>query len=114
MKLKIETKPLNWEAKAKIGSLEKASYTPSGGNVKIQHHQLNWQAKSKIGSLKYANYKPQGGNVKIESYKLDFKEKARPKTDTGLIVIEDVFLDKSQTSLSDHLSRSQLSFSESY
>ncbi|CAF0727181.1 unnamed protein product [Brachionus calyciflorus] len=85
----IETRPCNWEAKSKIGSLEKANYTPSGGNVKIVNHQLNWQARSKIGSLEKANYTPKGGNVKIQTFKVDFKERARPKTDTGLIIIED-------------------------
>ena len=38
---------------------------------------------------KAATYVPHGGNVKIESRKLDFKSKARPKTDTGLVYIED-------------------------
>lgn len=87
--VKIETKQLNWNAQSKIGSLEKAAeYVPAGGNVKIESRKLNWNAKSKIGSLEKANYQPKGGNVKIESHKLDFKQKARPKTDTGLIVIE--------------------------
>jgi hypothetical protein len=85
----IESKPVNWSAKAKIGSLEYASkYTPQGGNVKIESRKLNWLGQSKIGSLKSANYQPGGGNVKIESHKLNFKEKARPKTNTGLVIIE--------------------------
>lgn len=62
---------------------------PSGGNVKITNYKLNWQAKSKIGSLERANHTPLGGNVKIPSFKVDFREKAKPKTDTGLIIIED-------------------------
>ncbi|RNA38044.1 microtubule-associated 4-like, partial [Brachionus plicatilis] len=85
----IESRPCNWEAKSKIGSLEKANYVPPGGNVKITNYKLNWQARSKIGSLEKANHTPLGGNVKIPSFKIDFREKARPKTDTGLIIIED-------------------------
>ena len=57
---------MNWEAKAKIGSLDKAAtYTPGGGNVKIESQKLNWEAKAKIGSLEKANYTPGGGNVKV-------------------------------------------------
>lgn len=87
----IQTHELNWNAQSKINSLEKAAnYVPNGGNVKIENHKLNWQAKAKIGSLeKAATYVPHGGNVKIESHKLDFKSRARPKTDTGLVYIED-------------------------
>lgn len=85
----IENKPVNWSAKAKIGSLEYASkYIPQGGNVKIESRKLNWSGQSKIGSLKCANYQPGGGNVKIENHKLNFKERARPKTNTGLVIIE--------------------------
>lgn len=97
----IETKKLNWNAQAKIGSLEKAAnYQPSGGNKKIEIQKLNWNAQSKIGSLEKANYKPGGGNIKIETLKLNFKEKAKPRTDTGLIIIE-------TSSPSSFLSRSQ-------
>lgn len=77
-----------------------ANYQPSGGNKKIETQKLNWNAQAKIGSLEKANYQPGGGNVKIESRKLNFKENAKPKTDTGLIVIEtdspNTFLSRSQ------------------
>lgn len=85
----IESKPVQWNAKSKIGSLDRAAnYTPSGGNVKIETQKLNWNSQSKIGSLKHADYQPGGGNVKIENHKLNFKEKARPRTNTGLVMIE--------------------------
>lgn len=84
----IESKQLAWNAQSKIRSLEYANYQPNGGNVKIENRKLNWQAQSKIRSLDHANYQPAGGNVKIESHKLNFREKARPKTDTGLMMIE--------------------------
>ena len=87
--VKIESKPVNWHAKSKIGSLDRAAnYTPSGGNVKIESQKLNWNSQSKIGSLKHVDYQPGGGNVKIENHKLNFKEKARPRTNTGLVMIE--------------------------
>ena len=56
--------------------------------MKIESRKLNWNSQSKIGSLKHADYQPGGGNVKIESRKLDFKQKARPRTDTGLVMVE--------------------------
>lgn len=99
----IETRTLNWNAQSKINSLEKAAnYVPNGGNVKIENHKLNWRANSKIGSLeKAATYQPHGGNVKIESHKLNFKARARPKTDTGLVYIEDDdYLDNSSQNIS--------------
>jgi hypothetical protein len=68
--------------------LENATHQPLGGNVKIENRKLNWKAESKIGSLDNATHQPLGGNVKIENRKLDFKQKAKPKTDTGLLVIE--------------------------
>lgn len=97
----IETKPLSWNAQSKINSLEKAkNYVPNGGNIKIESHKLNWNAAAKIGSLeKAASYQPHGGNVKIENRKLNFKAKARPRTDTGLVIIEtNDYLDQSQYS----------------
>lgn len=105
----IETRPVNWNAQAKIKSLEKAAtYTPSGGNVKIEDHKLSWKAQAKIGSLeKAASYVPHGGNVKIESHKLDFKSKARPKTDTGLVYIESDDFDDSQNVSLDNLNDTQ-------
>lgn len=109
--IKIESKPCNWEAKSRIGSLDKANYVPSGGNVKITNYKLSWQAKSKIGSLEKANHVPQGGNVKIPSYKVDFREKAKPKTDTGLIIIED--FDENLSISSDLINQSLQSLTES-
>jgi hypothetical protein len=122
--VKIESHKLEWKAQSKIGSLEKAAtYKPAGGNVKIENHKVEWNAQSKIGSLeKAANYKPAGGNVKIQSFKLDFNKRAKPKTDTGLIVIEldgdeeneanrsqNLINNDSQNSSIDHLNRSQYS-----
>jgi hypothetical protein len=108
---KIENKPVQWNAKAKIGSLDfAAKYIPSGGNVKIESKKLNWSSQSKIGSLKHADYQPGGGNVKIENHKLDFKQKARPRTNTGLVMIEvnqDSYLSNnaSQSSSSGNISQ---------
>ena len=78
----IENHKLNWQAKAKIGSLEKAAtYVPHGGNVKVNFSFSFQENKKKVTDLFYF--------FQIENRKLDFKSKARPKTDTGLIYIED-------------------------
>jgi hypothetical protein len=107
---------------SKIGSLEKAAtYKPNGGNVKIESHKVQWNAQSKIGSLDYANHKPQGGNVKIHNFKVDFSKRAKPRTDTGLMVIEidddgnneNGGMNRSQNSSNDQLNRSGYSLNGS-
>jgi hypothetical protein len=101
----------------KIGSLEKAAtYKPNGGNVKIESHKVQWTAQSKIGSLDYADHKPAGGNVKIQNFKVDFTKRAKPRTDTGLMMIEidaDEVEVNSQDSSNDHLNRSGYSLNGS-
>ena len=103
---------------SKIGSLEKAAtYKPNGGNVKIESHKLTWTAEPKIGSLEKANHKPAGGNVKIQNFKVDFSKRAKPRTDTGLMVIEvddaNEHLNRSQNSSIDQLNRSEYSLNGS-
>lgn len=118
-KVKIFSQKLDMsKVSAKIGSFEKASHRPAGGQVKIESHKLTWNAQAKIGSLDYANHKPAGGNVKIQNFKVDFSKRARPRTDTGLIVVEmddDVngHLNRSQASSQDLLNRSEYSLNGS-
>jgi hypothetical protein len=76
---------------------------------------VQWNAQSKIGSLDYADHKPAGGNVKIQNFKVDFNKRAKPRTDTGLMVIEidENMIDCSQNSSSDQLNRSGFSLNGS-
>lgn len=54
----------------KIGSMDKVSHKPGGGDVKIQTQKAKFKAESKIGSLDKIAHKPGGGNVKIENKRL--------------------------------------------
>lgn len=54
--------------------------------------------------MEKANYIPGGGNVKIENRKLNFKENARPKTDTGLMMVEMIETNSPNSYLSHSLS----------
>lgn len=54
----------------KIGSMDKVSHKPGGGDVKIQTQKAKFKAESKIGSLDKITHKPGGGNVKIENKRL--------------------------------------------
>ncbi|OUC46698.1 Tau and MAP protein, tubulin-binding repeat protein [Trichinella nativa] len=82
----IESRKLEWNVKAKVGSLENAQHKPTTtGRVQIFNQKLNFKnAKSKIGSMDNIKHKPAGGNVKIFEQKVDFKSKASPKYDIGI------------------------------
>ncbi|KAK7092404.1 hypothetical protein V1264_008152 [Littorina saxatilis] len=61
------------DVKSKIGSLNNATHTPGGGNVKIQSKKPDVsKVGSRIGSKDMIDHKPGGGNVKIETKKLEF------------------------------------------
>jgi len=74
---KIDQRKLSWEARSKIGSLERASYQPGGGMVKIENRKLEWNTQSKVGSVNNIKHKPGGGNVKIYNNKQEFQVGSR-------------------------------------
>ncbi|CAH0553436.1 unnamed protein product [Brassicogethes aeneus] len=78
-KVKIESKKIDFKNVTPRIEAKNDRYTPRGGDKKIASAKLQWNAKSKIGSLENATYKPKGGDKKIESVKLDFKDKAKSK-----------------------------------
>ncbi|KAL8559909.1 hypothetical protein ACOMHN_016955 [Nucella lapillus] len=60
------------EARSKIGSLDNATHSPGGGNVKILSKKPDVSnVQSKIGSKDKIAHQPGGGNVKIETKKVE-------------------------------------------
>lgn len=68
---------------SKIGSLQNASYTPKGGQVKIASKKTDYSSvSSRVGSTANMDHKPGGGEKKtgvkkIESHKLEFKAQSK-------------------------------------
>ncbi|KRZ14228.1 Microtubule-associated protein 4 [Trichinella zimbabwensis] len=93
----IEARKLQWNVKAKVGSLENAQHKPTTtGRVQIYNQKLNFKnAKSKIGSMDNIKHKPAGGNVKIFEQKVDFKSKASPKYDIGITKKKEITVETS-------------------
>ncbi|KRZ33514.1 Microtubule-associated protein 4 [Trichinella pseudospiralis] len=91
------TRKLEWNVKAKVGSLENAQHKPTTtGRVQIYNRKLNFKnAKSKIGSMDNIKHKPAGGNVKIFEQKVDFKSKASPKYDIGITKKKEITVEAS-------------------
>ncbi|KRY79647.1 Microtubule-associated protein 4 [Trichinella pseudospiralis] len=94
---RIEARKLEWNVKAKVGSLENAQHKPTTtGRVQIYNRKLNFKnAKSKIGSMDNIKHKPAGGNVKIFEQKVDFKSKASPKYDIGITKKKEITVEAS-------------------
>ena len=65
LEMKIEQRKLNWSASSKVGSLEKASHKPGGGQVKIENRKLDWNVGSKVGSTNNIKHRPGGGKVQV-------------------------------------------------
>ncbi|KAH9524365.1 hypothetical protein Btru_054275, partial [Bulinus truncatus] len=66
------------EVKSKIGSLEKTTHSPGGGNVKITSKKTDFtNVTSKIGSKDKIDHKPGGGNIRIENKKLKIEAKSK-------------------------------------
>ena len=61
----------------KVGSLDKASHRPGGGQVKIENRKLDWRVDSKVGSTKNLKHKPGGGNVQITDQKIELKAESK-------------------------------------
>ncbi|CAH1772641.1 unnamed protein product [Owenia fusiformis] len=68
---------LKWKAKPKIGSLEKISHMPGGGDVILEKNRICWKKEAKIGSLDNINHKPLGGNMPIFDQKPKWEKKSR-------------------------------------
>jgi microtubule-associated protein tau len=57
--------------KSKIGSLENASYKPSGGNVKIEHRKIEiGEVKPKVAAKNENYVGPSGGQKKVLAHYL--------------------------------------------
>lgn len=55
------------KAQAKVGSLDKVTHSPGGGDIKIESHKLNFKDKAaaRIGSLEKTTHTPGGGDVEV-------------------------------------------------
>ena len=73
----IEQRKLSWNVTPKVGSLDKASHRPGGGQVKIENRKLDWKVDSKVGSTKNLKHKPGGGNVQITDQKVELKAESK-------------------------------------
>ncbi len=53
-----------WNAKAKVGSLDNIDHKAGGGRtVQYEDRTLHWSAKAKVGSLDNIHYLPNAGRV---------------------------------------------------
>ncbi len=84
--IKVVNEKQLWRKEAKTDHI-KRDYQRQGGNIQILDQKSTWSSSPKVGSLENIGHRPGGGNIQILQQPWE-KKGVRPKIDTGFLYKE--------------------------